>query len=306
MLVILSNGIHQSWRSRRVTDGFPHCSGCNYNLQGVSKLRCPECGKPLHVHTVLFRGDRQPLSLSGRLLMWTSFLPGPMILLFMLFMLLWPTMYETKWKARLRFTAGNQTVNVAMEFEDFSFFEPATLEAFDMLLATSAPSSRALRIDVVKNHVTWRLDDSSNPIEGALDRNTLVQFLDDFNLLDQQLDARPAFADTLLELVDLCKRDRESQGQLALGQTDANWTTNYYATRTGQDSGTVLGIVFTLALGGGIWAWGISIITRHYENDWQDYTQSRQVIYSRFRDHVEGNSVEQHENVPTNLGDSNG
>lgn len=300
-LVMLSHGIHQSWQSRRVTDGFPHCAGCQYNLQGISKLQCPECGKRLHVDAVLFRGDRKPLNLSGRLLMWTTFLPGPMLITFMLFTFLWPTMYKSKWNATLQFTAGQQSVNVAIDFEDTTFFERAKLQEFDALMATGKPSPRnahVLNVDVVNDRVTWDIGDSSDSQEGPLNRETLVTILDDFQLLDQQLDARPVFADTLLDLIKRCQRESERLGDVTVGQTHASWSTNHYASRVGKDTGNVVAILGTLLLGGGIWAWGLSIVTRHYEKDWQRYCEARQKIYSRFREHIEVDASAQSNPAP--------
>lgn len=62
-------------RSRRVDH--PACGACGYNVTGISRLSCPECGADLREVGILTPRMTRPLGVGGAIALWTLILPIP-------------------------------------------------------------------------------------------------------------------------------------------------------------------------------------------------------------------------------------
>ncbi len=287
-VVLLSHSVQQSFRARKTPDAFPRCAGCGYNLQGASKLRCPECGTFLSVHTVLIRGDNRPMSLPSRLLLWTTFLPGPAMVLFLIITAAWPETYRSTWHAALSFSHGNQTVDVTIDAQDHSIWEPGALEQFTLVIESGSlpPGTKVeVEIDTENDRMTWQADRSRTEDLNLL---SMLLMLQDVQLLPAEGESRATFASTVLDLISLCEADTTTTGHHADDISQASWITRHDVDEIGKGTASVLTSVFLILLSAGVWVYGVSYFTKQYEADAERYNAGRQKVYARFRERVEG------------------
>lgn len=73
----ISAAIRSAVRNRGLTPGEFHCPRCRYNLRGITKPACPECGCNLLISGVRTVNDQPPVGLATRLAAWSAFLVGP-------------------------------------------------------------------------------------------------------------------------------------------------------------------------------------------------------------------------------------
>lgn len=273
LVTTIAHGVGESWRMRGVSSNMPHCGKCKYIVHALSSWRCPECGSDLRRVGILKHGDTLPFPQGARLLLWTTFIPGPAMMLAAMLIAIWPQPYEASVGAQL--SAPGRGLQVHVHGESFN-----------------SSRIKRLQIDIFSN---TGANAETKPIVIDLKSQQIVGSTGD-----------PADAEQLLavleahEAVELAVADqRQLAEDLALIVTNTANHTNTRSHEMGLLTGnviiahiprgrkpTAIPALIALVLGVVVWIVGLSTVSRGYEADMRRREESRKAFMARFESQI--------------------
>lgn len=284
----VAHQIQASWRARKIPDNDPHCAKCGYNLRGLTTMRCSECGSGLGKNTVLFRADKPPFTLGARLLIWTTFMPGPALIFYMLVLAIWPMSYLTTWNGTLEYAVGSKAITVDLTAEQRGDADPKKPEHAVLTLIDqtgSSPTRLQIEFDQQMNQIAW----GKNPDQtGNVDPEGFEQALKHFKVLPVRIIERAELATLMSEMLQECRIDPDGESYAAA----SSWNRQiyHYQEATNRRISESMTLIISILLGGFAWLWGMHWVSQTFKRDMENYTRQRELLFTRFHEHVERNA----------------
>lgn len=284
----IAHQIQNSWRARKLPDNDPHCAKCGYNLRGLTAMRCSECGSALGKNTVLFRADKPPFTLGARLLIWTTFMPGPALMLYMLTIAVWPMSYQTTWDANLEYVVGSRSISVTLTAGQSGKADPKNLEHAVLTVDESGPNANKRHqfvFNKTTNQVTW----GDKPEQSAdVGPEAFYEALKQLDVLPTRIIEREELATLIAEMLHQCRTDPDSDSYAAAN----TWNRQilFYQDVTNRHLVENITLIIAILVGGFAWLWGMHWISQTWKRDMKNYTRQSELLFTRFRESVEANA----------------
>lgn len=276
LVTTIGHGVGEAWRMRGVSSSMPHCGKCKYIVHAVSSWRCPECGSDLRRVGILKQGDTLPFPQGARLLLWTTFVPGPAMMLAAMLIAIWPQPHEASLGAQL--TAPGRGLQINLQGESFGGSDLERLHIYSNRYA----GSNTIIVDLDTKTIAGPMNGPDEWIDKPADAEHLLSILEQQIAADMEVaDQRRLAEDLALIVANAAESTNTRGGELRLLAGDV-----LIGRVPSGPKPTAIPALIALVLGVVAWIVGLSTVSRGYDADAQRREQSRKAFMDRFEKQI--------------------